>query len=215
MDLTVFAKEVGDVDPVVPVGGRTQWDVGGAPSTGAREVHAPSGIAEYEPAEMVVRVAAGTVVAELDAALARHGQQVPLDPRDPSRATIGGVLAVGQSGIRRLRYGPLRDTLLEARFVTAAGKLVKAGGPVVKNVTGFDLGRLLVGSLGTLGILAEVVLRAQPRPAGRMWLAAQSADPFAARRSLFRPSSILWDGTTTWVLLEGHPADIADERRPR
>jgi NAD dependent epimerase/dehydratase family enzyme len=82
---------------------------------------------------------------------------VPLDPVDPERATVGGVLAVGESGIRRLRYGPVRDTVLEVRFVNAAGKVVKAGGPVVKNVTGYDLCRLLVGSVGTLGFLAEVV----------------------------------------------------------
>jgi glycolate oxidase FAD binding subunit len=159
---------------------------------------------------MTVRVRAGTTVAELDAALAAGGQMVPLDPWVPERATVGGVLAVGHSGVRRLRYGPVRDTLLEARFVNADGKLVKAGGPVVKNVTGFDLCRLLVGSLGTLGFLAEVVLRAQPRPGVQQWWAGND-DPFDVRRRLFRPSSILWDGTTTWALLEGHPADVDAE----
>lgn len=210
--LEVFAKEIGDTDPVVPVGGRTQWDVGGEPSPSAREVHAPTGIVDYEPAEMVVRVRAGTPVAEVDAALAEHGQQVALDPIDRVHATVGGVLAVGHSGIRRLRYGPIRDTVLEVRFVTAGGKLAKAGGPVVKNVTGYDLGRLLVGSLGTLGILAEVVLRAQPEPVAAAWLRSDGADPFEVRDRLFRPSAILWDGVVTWVLLEGHPADIAEER---
>ena len=95
----------------------------------------------------------------------------------------------------------------------AEGQLVKAGGPVVKNVSGFDLGRLLVGSLGTLGFLAEVVLRCSPKPPVAQWLrSAEGADPFAARDRLFRPSTILWDGTTTWVLLEGHAADVAAER---
>src|SRR4051812_22424338 len=189
-ELDVFAKEVGDTDPVVCVGGRTQWEVGGLPDTGAREVSAPSGIVAYEPAEMTVRVRAGTTVAELDAALAESGQMVPLDPRLPERATIGGVLAVGHSGIRRLRYGPVRDTLLEARFISADGKLVKAGGPVVKNVSGYDLCRLLVGSLGTLGFIAEVVLRAQPRPNEQRWYRGP-ADAFETRKRLFRPSSIL------------------------
>jgi glycolate oxidase FAD binding subunit len=120
------------------------------------------------------------------------------------------VLAVGRAGVRRLGWGPVRDTLLEARYVSAEGRLVKAGGPVVKNVTGFDLCRLLVGSLGTIGLIAEVVLRVRPRPAVSRWLRGD-ADPFALRARLHRPSSILWDGTTTWVLLEGHGADVDAE----
>ena len=212
MDLAAFAEEVGSDGPVAPVGGRTQWDVGGAVDVSAREIAAPSGIVEFEPAEMVVRVRAGTTVAELDSALAARGQMVPLDPTDRERATIGGVLAVGHSGVRRLRFGPIRDTVLEATFVSAEGALVKGGGPVVKNVTGFDLPRLLVGSLGTIGILAEVVLRAQPLPVVSRWFRG-SGDPFVARAQLFRPSSILWDGTSTWVLLEGHPADVEAELR--
>jgi FAD/FMN-containing dehydrogenase len=210
--LAAFAAEVGPDDPVCVVGGRTQWDVGGAVATGVRHVMAPVGVVSHQPAEMIVRVRAGTTVAALDSALAEAGQMVPLDPLLPERATAGGVLAVGQSGLRRLRYGPVRDTLLEARFVTAEGKLAKAGGPVVKNVTGFDLCRLLVGSLGTLGLLAEVVLRCQPVPAVRQWfVAAEGADPFELYRRLFRPSAILWDGRSVWVLLEGHPADVADQ----
>ena len=212
MDLSTalgrFADEVGPRDPVVAVGGRTQWSVGGTPAPGAREVRAPAGVVQHEPAEMIVRVRAGTPVADLDAALAGAGQTVAL-PLRPG-ATVGGVLAVGQSGLRRLGWGPVRDTVLEVRYVSADGKLVKAGGPVVKNVTGFDLCRLLVGSLGTLGLLAEVVLRVRPRPAVSRWLAG-AADPFELTSRLHRPSSILWDGTTTWVLLEGHPADVDAE----
>ena len=221
MDLTneAFAEEVGGVDagPVTCVGGRTQWLVGGPPASGAREVRAPAGVVEFEPAEMVVRVGAGTTVAELDHALAAGGQQVPLDPADATAATVGGVLSVGHSGLRRLRYGPVRDVVLEVRAVTADGRLVKAGGPVVKNVSGYDLGRVLVGSLGTLALVSEVVLRCIPRsPVSTWWRSGPGtpggADPFAARDRLFRPSSILWDGTTTWVLLEGHGADVAAER---
>ena len=205
--LEEFALEVGDTDPVTCVGGRTQWGVGGLPSPEAREVHAPSGVVTFEPAEMTVRVRAGTTVGALDAVLAEGGQMVPLDPAVAARATVGGVLAVGRSGVRRLRYGPIRDVLLEARYVSAEGRLIKAGGPTVKNVSGFDLCRLLVGSLGTLGLMAQVVLRCRPLPVVSRWLAGET-DPFALLRQLYRPSSILWDGTTTWVLLEGHPADV-------
>ena len=208
-DLEEFAAEVGTDGPVAAVGGRTQWDIGGAPASGTREVRAPAGVAAYEPAEMVVRCGAGTTVADLDAVLAEHGQTVALP--DWPGATVGGVLAVGRSGLRRLRLGPVRDTLLEARFVNADGRLVKAGGPVVKNVSGFDLCRLLVGSLGTIGLLAQVVLRVVPRPATSSWFMQSGADPFEARRRLHRPASILWDGATTWVLLEGHAADVRAE----
>lgn len=207
--LEAFAAEVGRSDPVVAVGGRTAFDVGGAPAPGAREVVAPAGIVEHDPAEMVVRVGAGTPLADLHGELARHGQETVLWAAEPEAATVGGVLSVGRSGPRRLRVGPVRDALLEATFVTAEGQLAKAGGPVVKNVTGFDVCRLLVGSLGTLGLLGEVVLRCLPIPPARRWLTAPDVDPFAAHRLLHRPASVLWDGTRTWVLLEGHPADVA------
>src|SRR5687768_16267142 len=97
-DVEVFAKEVGDHAPVTCVGGRTQWEVGGSVASDAREVRAPSGVFTFYPAEMTVRVRAGTTVAELSYALAAGGQMVPLDPVDPERATVGGVLAVGHSG---------------------------------------------------------------------------------------------------------------------
>lgn len=206
-DLAAFADEVGATGPVTPLGGNTQWRVESPPH---RVVRAPAGIVAHEPAELTVRVRAGTPVAELAAALAEHGQMVPLDPADPEGATVGGVLAEGDSGLRRLRYGAVRDTLLEVRYVSADGRIVKAGGPVVKNVSGFDLCRLLVGSKGTLGVIAEVVLRLRPIPVVSRWLMGR-ADPFLLRRQLAQPSSILWDGTMTWVLLEGHPADVTAE----
>jgi glycolate oxidase FAD binding subunit len=206
-----FAAEVGTDGPVLAVGGRTQWAVGGDPDPTAREVRPPGGVVRHEPAEMIVRVRAGTTVAELDAVLAEGGQTIALDPLDPERATVGGVLAVGQSGLRRLGWGPVRDTLLEARYVSAEGRLIRAGGPVVKNVTGFDLCRLLVGSLGTVGLLGELVLRVRPRPPVSVWLRGAVEDPDRLRQLLFRPSSILWDGAHCWVLLEGHGADVDAE----
>ena len=205
MDLKGFAAEVGVDGPVTVVGGRTQWDVGGAVDSAAREVRPPSGIAEFEPAEMTVRCGAGTTVAELDAALAEHGQCVAMPAWEG--ATVGGVLAVGHSGLRRLRLGPVRDVLLEARYISAEGRVIKGGGPTVKNVSGFDLCRLLVGSLGTLGFLGEVVLRCRPLPSVSQWFAGE-AEPFDLLHRLHQPASILWDGTTTWLLLEGHAADV-------
>jgi glycolate dehydrogenase FAD-binding subunit len=199
---------VAAADAVVPVGSRTQWAVGN-PTTGGVEVHAPAGVVAYDPAELTVTVGAGTTVGELAAVLGAAGQECPLDPRAPE-ATVGGVLATGLSGPRRLRYGPLRDRLLEVRFVMGDGRLVKGGGPTVKNVTGYDLPRLLVGSMGTIGVLVRVTLRCQPRATFARWIMT-GADPFETRRRMFRPSCIAWDGATTQVLLEGHPDDVAAE----
>ena len=118
-------------------------------------------------------------------------------------ATVGGILACGLSGIRRLRHGPLRDHVLEVRFVTADGRLVKGGGPTVKNVTGYDLPRLFVGSFGTLGVLRAATLRCRPRARARALV--PSAD--ASRRPI-APSARLWDGEHVAVLLEGVAADV-------
>lgn len=149
---------------------------------------------------------------ELDAALAAVGLMCPIDPQR-SETTVGGALCVGFSGHRRLRYGPIRDLLLEARYVTSSGHLSRAGAPVVKNVTGYDLCRLLVGSLGTIGLIGEVVLRCRPLPSVAAWFTSPTADPFAVRHQLFAPSSILWNGSQTWVLIEGSAAEVAAERR--
>lgn len=204
-----FAEEVGEVGPVTVVGGRNRWEVGGSLRPPVREVRAPVGIVSFEPEEMTVRVRAGTPVADLHTALAAHGQRTVLPDPGPG-ATVGGVLAVGEDAPTRLGDGALRDAVLEITYVSAEGRLVRAGGPTVKNVSGFDLCRLLVGSLGTLGLFGEVVLRTAPRPATRRWLVGP-ADPFALRAALHRPAAVLWDGRTTWVLLQGHPGDVEAE----
>jgi glycolate oxidase FAD binding subunit len=206
--LDELQQTVAAADAVVPVGGRTHWEVGN-PTTDGVEVRAPGGIVAYDPAELTVTAGAGTTVAKVAAVLGEAGQECPLDPRAPE-ATVGGVLATGLSGPRRLRYGPLRDRVLEVRFVTADGRLVKGGGPTVKNVTGYDVPRLLVGSMGTIGVLVQVTLRCQPRARFARWFQT-AADPFEARRRMFRPSCIAWDGATTRVLIEGHADDVAAE----
>jgi glycolate oxidase FAD binding subunit len=209
-----LAVRIGLARVVVPLGGGSHADVGGAlavpPHVQARnvvEVRAPAGIVQYDPAELTVTAGAGTTVGELAAVLAEAGQECPLDPRSPA-ATLGGVMASGLSGPRRLRDGPLRDRLLEVRFVTADGRLVKGGGPTVKNVTGFDVPRLMVGSLGTLGVITQMTLRCRPLAAASRW-AVSDAAPAEVRRLVALPSAVLWDGRTTHVLLEGHPDDVA------
>lgn len=199
MDLSTFAEAVGTEGPVTIAGLASRG--GGVP--GVRTVRAPTGIELIQPDEMTVLCGAGTSVTELEAALAEHGQMVAMPPA----GTVGGALAVGHSGIHRLGRGPIRDTLLQARYVSAAGRIVKAGGPTVKNVSGFDVCRLLVGSRGTLGFIGEVILRTWPRPAASRWFSGP-ADPFALHHLLYRPASLLWDGSMTWVCLEGEAVDV-------
>ena len=208
--LESFAEEVGGIDAgaVCVRGGATRWAVGGAPRADTREVRAPRGIVSYEPAEMTVQVGAGTSIAELHDELSAHRQVTVLE--GPAGATVGGALAVGRNGLRRLRHGPMRDVLLEARYVSAEGRLIKAGGPTVKNVTGFDLCRLHVGALGTLGLLGQATLRTRPLPETMAWFGG-AADHRVVLGSLYRPAAVLWDGLTTWVLLEGYGVDVEAE----
>lgn len=199
MDLTEFAEEIGAEGPVTIAGLATR----GGPVDDVRPVMAPAGIDWFTPDEMTVQCGAGTPMEELDAALADAGQTVAIPPT----GTVGGALAVGHSGIRRLGYGPTRDAVLQIRYVNAAGEIVKAGGPTVKNVSGFDLCRLMVGSWGTLGFLGEVILRTRPLAPFEQWFTT-TLDPDQLLRELYRPVSILWDGERCWVLLDGHPADV-------
>ncbi len=203
IDLDAFAREVGGEGLVSVAGLGTR---GGAPAA-VRTVVAPSGILWVQPDEMIVCCGAATPVDELATALAEHGQTVAL----PAGGTVGGALSVGHSDTRRLGYGPVRDVLLQARYVSADGEVVKAGGPTVKNVSGFDLCRLLVGARGALGFLGEVVLRTRPLPAASQWYCTDTPDPAAVFTRLHRPVSVLWNGSTVWALLEGHPDDIGEQ----
>jgi len=131
-----------------------------------------SGIVDYQPDELILTAAPGTKVTEIEAALAEKGQRLGFDPpdwgpllgKDAGLATIGGVLSADASGPARLRYGAGRDHLLGIRAVNGLGEAFKAGGRVVKNVTGFDIPKLFCGAFGTLGVVTEVTLRVFPKP---------------------------------------------------
>lgn len=206
--VSALGATVATTPVVVPIGGRTHWEVGGPPPAGI-EVRAPAGVLEYDPAELTVTVGGGTPVGELDATLAAAGQQCPLDPRDPA-ATVGGVLATGLSGLRRLRYGPVRNRLLEVHLVLGDGRCVKGGGRTVKNVSGYDVARLVVGSFGTLGVLVQVTLRCEPLAPTRAWCAVDGSGADALSRA-FRPTAVLVAPDATYALLEGFPEDVAAE----
>ncbi len=207
--LETFSSEIGESGPVSVAGSRTRWMHGGALEPGTRVVAAPTGIVAYHPEEMTVRVRAGTAVSALHDELAARGQRSALPDRGGS---VGGALAVGENDLCVLGRGRVRDALLQVRYVDDAGVLVTAGGAVVKNVSGFNLPKLMVGALGTLGLIGEVVLRTNPLPDAALWLRSDSVDPREVLATLFRPSVVLWDGTHTWVQLEGHRADVLAER---
>jgi glycolate oxidase FAD binding subunit len=122
-----------------------------------------SALVEYEPADLTVTVAAGMTLGQLQQTLDANRQFLPFD--GPSHATLGGLLAVAHTGPSQHAYGPVRDWVLGCRLALANGDVVRAGGRVVKNVAGYDLTRMAVGSLGTLGVMTEVTLKVAPQPA--------------------------------------------------
>jgi glycolate oxidase FAD binding subunit len=152
--------------PLTPWGGGTAVSVG-MPAARAGLVlglRRLSRVLEHEPGDLTATVEAGLTIDALQAALRGRGQWLSLDPPDASRATVGGVLATSASGPRRHLYGTARDLLIGVTVVTADGAVVKGGGKVVKNVAGYDLPKLFIGSYGTLGIIIGATVKLRPVP---------------------------------------------------
>ena len=165
----------------------------------------------YEPAEMIAVVEAGMRVGELERILAEGGQEWPSDA--PSDATVGGVIASGASSPRRLRFGALRDTVLEAEIVTGDGRLVRSGARTVKNVTGYDLHKLVAGSLGTLGVIVQVALKLRPLPHARRTLRFEG-DLALARElvdAVHGSTSVLATPGAVELRLEGWPEEVEEQ----
>src|SRR5580700_2898259 len=153
------------------LGNSTKARMGGpiAPYDVAISTSGLNKILEYEPRDLTISVGAGITYSELSRVLAEHGQMIPLDPpfsdRSAERATMGGVVAANTSGPRRRLYGSARDMVIGMTFATLEGKLVRTGGMVVKNVAGLDMGKLMIGSFGTLAAIATLNFRVYPLPA--------------------------------------------------
>lgn len=155
---------------VIPWGGGTAISLGNTPRRYdiALCLSRLNQVVEHEPADLTATVQAGKSLADLQRHLAESGQFLALDPPSGQDATIGGILAVNASGPSRHAYGTARDLILGMRAVQADGRIIKAGGRVVKNVAGYDLSRLIIGSLGSLGVIVEACFRLAPLPrAGR------------------------------------------------
>jgi glycolate oxidase FAD binding subunit len=159
-----LASEVGT--PVTPWGGGTAASVGmPAGRTGlVIGLRRLARLLDYEPGDLTATVEAGMTVRAFQTALGSRGQWLSLDPADAERATVGGVLATNACGPRRHLYGTARDVLIGVTVVTADGSIVKGGGKVVKNVAGYDLPKLFIGSYGTLGVIVEATVKLRPLP---------------------------------------------------
>jgi glycolate oxidase FAD binding subunit len=184
------------------------------------DLRAWRGIVDYDPSELVITARCGTPLSELEAALAAHGQFLAFEPpafgADP---TIGGVIASGLSGPRRMFAGAARDFVLGTRLLTAQGELLRFGGQVMKNVAGFDVSRLLCGSLGILGVITEVSLKVLPRPRLEETLclelpAAEAVAAFNGWAALPLPlSGAAWSQGRAWLRLSGAPAAVRAARQ--
>jgi len=192
-----------------------------------------TGITLYEPGALTLVVRAGTPLAEVEAALAAEGQQLPFEPWDArpltgrnGSPTIGGVVATNASGPRRIQAGACRDSMIGVRFVDGTGAVVKNGGRVMKNVTGLDLVKLMAGSRGTLGVLTEVAFKVLPRPEATATvvldgletatavaaMTAAMGTPFEVTGAAHVPAG-LGDGPVTLLRLEGFAGSVAYRAR--
>lgn len=152
-------------------GGRLGWGVPPTRCDLLVDMSLMDAVVEHSAGDMVARIQAGARMGEVAAVLARAGQEIALDV--PPAATVGGVVASGLAGPRRLRYGTPRDLLIGITIVRADGAVAKSGGKVVKNVAGYDLGKLLAGSAGTLALITEATFRLHPLPAARAYITAE------------------------------------------
>ena len=166
----------------------------------------------YDPAEMLCVVEAGMRIHDVRAMLAEGGQEWPVDA--PDDATVGGVIATGGPTIRQLRVGTMRDTIVEMEVVTGDGRLVKSGARTVKNVTGYDVHRLLTGSLGTLGVIVQVALKVRPLPKATRTLVTDEGGVELGRRVLDAvplPVAVLAEPDRLVVRLEGWPEEVEEQ----
>jgi glycolate oxidase FAD binding subunit len=209
---------------VVPRGAGTGLGWGAPPSACdlVIDLQAMDQVIEHAAGDLVARVQAGATIGHLASVLGSAGQELALDV--PADATVGGVVATGTAGPRRFRYGAPRDLLIGITVVRADGVVAHSGGKVVKNVAGYDLGKLFSGSQGTLGLITEATFRLHPRPAAVAWvtgdygsadLAEAASAVAAAAGSALVPSAVelAWTGGSpallrVGVLLEGTPSGV-------
>ncbi len=206
--------------PLRLVGGGTK-DFYGQELIGERfDTTVHRGIVDYDPAEMVITARCGTPLVEIEQALARERQMLAFEPPHfGSNASLGGCIAAGLSGPRRPYAGAVRDVVLGVRLLDGRGDDLSFGGRVMKNVAGFDVSRLIAGSLGTLGVIVEVSLRCLPCPKVEMTIAQEIGVDDALRRfnewgGMPLPiTATCWDGGRATIRLSGAESAVANSAR--
>ena len=206
---------VADGRPLALVGNGTKSFLGRTAVGEPLALGGHRGILSYQPTELVITARAGTPLGEIESALAEHGQMLSFEPphfADPARgpdATLGGTIACGLSGPARASAGAARDLVLGARILTGRAEVLRFGGEVMKNVAGYDLSRLMVGAMGTLGVLLDVSLKVLPIPPATLSLVQECDTETALARMLdwaalpLPVSATCFDGERLWVRLSG------------
>jgi len=188
----IVAEAASDSRPLEICGGGSKRAIWARTPAALLDMTAVAGITNYDPDELVVTALAGTPLAELEAALAERNQMLAFEPFDHGplfgepvgRATLGGIVAANVSGSRRISAGAARDHILGFSAVSGRGEAFKGGGAVVKNVTGFDLPKLMAGSWGTLAVLTSLTMRVMPRPRTERTLLLRGLSDEAANRAM-------------------------------
>ena len=223
-ELALLLKSAGHSgDAVAPVGGGTQLDLGMPPSRldVVIETTRLNRVVEYEPADLTITLEAGMRFSELQRILGEQGQFLALDPPLQDGATIGGLIATNASGPLRYSHGTARDLVIGTRVANPDGTLTRAGGRVVKNVAGYDLNKLYIGSLGTLAIVVELSFKVAPIPPATATVLGEFADASSVRetvgsvvRSALSPLAIELNGSTHLAFrLGGYPSAVERQKR--
>jgi FAD/FMN-containing dehydrogenase len=199
-----------DATPLEIRSGGTVLDRLPSGDEGVLSIAGMTGVVAHAAEDLTITVRAGTPLTELAAVLGAAGQECPIEPTGGAGSTVGGRIATALAGPRQLGAGRVRDWLLRVRFVTGAGQIATAGGVTVKDVTGYDLCRLMTGSWGTLAVITEVTLKLRPLARHRAWYASDRPR-HDLDALLYRPASSITTRERTHVLLEGHPDDTAEQ----
>ncbi len=226
-----IAGALADDAPLAVDGEGSKRGFGHAVEAGRRlSTAAMRGVSLYEPAELVLTAGAGTPLREIQGLLDQQGQQLAFEPADygailggpAGRGTIGGAVAVNASGPRRIRAGAARDHVLGFRAVSGRGEPFKSGGRVMKNVTGYDLSKLMAGSHGTLGVMSEITVKALPKPETEETVVFRGLDDAAAVALMTGASGLPAEvsafahapdeGGRTGLRLEGPAVSVASRR---
>lgn len=212
----------GATGPLRVVGGGTR-SIGHIGPAEVLDTAGLSGVTLYEPGALTLVARAGTPLADVETMLAAKGQRLPFEVPDmrgllglTGQSTLGGVVAANASGPRRVQVGACRDSLIGVRFVDGTGSVIKNGGRVMKNVTGYDLVKLMAGSHGTLGVLTEVSFKLLPAPEAATTLVLTGLDDTRAvaamSAALVSPYEVSgaahWPGSGTFLRLEGFGASV-------